>query len=98
MVSSISSKNLNDRLEGLRRKEQNIAAQEEEMKNLLKNTTTIEHKSKIIDLLNSLALTITLIQQERIKIMDIMKIQIEKGRFLIYLMFFSSFRLIYFVK
>jgi hypothetical protein len=81
MASLISSENINLFLEELRKKEKNSETENEQMKDLLKNTSTMEEKWQIIDSLKSRNNVIALIKQERLQVMHIMKIQMKKVNF-----------------
>jgi hypothetical protein len=96
MASSFSLDSINSRLDELHATEQSTEAEKKEMRDLLQNAGTTKEKSKIIGLLSFLNTRLISIQKERLQLIDLIKIQMEKGRFLIYLMFPFTFYLIYF--
>ena len=74
-------------LDALHDKAQKLDGEKKELPEHLKRSTTSEEKSKIFEAMKTLNETINSIIQARMKILDLIKIQLEKGRFSLYLNF-----------
>lgn len=82
------------RLDQLHSEEEKVHAEKDEMLEHLRKSTTSEEKKTIFEVVKTLNDTINSIKQERMKILDIMKTQLEKGRFSSY---FTCSLLIYWI-
>ena len=88
MATSISFDSINSRLDELHTDEKNAKVENDVLDDLLKNTSTMEEKMKILDTIQSINNMIALILKERLKLIQMMKIQNEKGRCRCFLVFF----------
>ena len=97
MANCSSLEDLHTHLDTLYDKEKNLNDEKEELLEHSRRSTTSEEKSKIFEAVKTLNEIISLTKQERIRILDLMKIQLEKGRFSFYFNF-SRLNYCYFLK
>jgi predicted nucleic acid-binding Zn-ribbon protein len=70
---------LNDMLDELKIKEKKKEAEQDDLNRRLKDASTPDAESKIFDLLKTVSETMLSIQQERLSIVKLMELQVEKG-------------------
>lgn len=91
MTNWLSNENIKSRLEQLEGDEQYAKSKIQELEDLQKQFTTIKEKCKINEIVMSFNDGILAIDNERIILTDILKMQMESGRFLINFIYHSLF-------